>query len=502
MRPRALCQTTMKMMQRIRRLNLLWLVLLAMPMALVFGCRSVSGPGVATPAIGNDLLNQQANAEASIDSENASQLQLAWQIHNPTYITHAPLVDRDCIYFADWGGIVTAADAKTGQTLWMSEAERPHEERPWHGYCGTGVLAGGRLFEASAEGRAVALDARNGKLLWQQRFTFHPDAGNRGDLLYHDGLLYIPVSDIQEPRKGAASGSIFRGSIVALAASNGRVVWEQNLISVEPQRGSELVGVLVPGGFALDPDSDLLFVTTGHIHGIGPSPLADSILALDAKNGTVCWTFHGGSPPAAATAEAVGQNYGFAAAPQLFEARIGGTMRRLICAGDKNGRFWVLDRDSGALVWSTTLGSAGLGGGIAADASIAHHRALLWSNRAFDYQDPESHPMDIAALDAANGRALWLVSNAQPAGSRSAGFLSRDVYFVGSLDGKVRAYNALDGTKIWTSPVTGPIGSSLVVAGGRLVFCTGVPPWLGGSEGGGSICAFTVPSHRPGHAVK
>lgn len=240
----------------------------------------------------------------------------------------------------------------------------------------------------------MAFDTQNGKLLWQQRFTFHPDAGNRGHLLFHDGLLYIPVSTIQETQKEAASGSIFRGNIVALAASNGRIVWEQN------------------------------------------------------------------------------------------------------------GRFWMLDRDSGALVWSTTLGSAGLGGGIAADASIDHHRALLWSNRAFDYLDPETHPMDIAALDAATGKALWSNPNAHPAGSRSAGFLGADVYFVGSLDGRVLAYNALNGRRVWISPVTGPIGSSVVISGDRVFFCAGIPGWLGGqdSEGGGS--AFAVPSLPANHAVK
>lgn len=81
---------------------------------------------------------------------------------------------------------------------------------------------------------------------------------------------------------------------------------------------------------------------------------------------------------------------------------------------------------------------------------------------------------------------------AQPAVLVSAGFLAGDVYFVGSLDGMVRAYDAETGKKVWTSEAHGPVSSSLWVEEDTLLWGTGVPERFGGAKDGYGVVAYRL----------
>ena len=105
--------------------------------------------------------------------------------------------------------------------------------------------------------------------------------------------------------------------------------------------------------------------------------------------------------------------------------------------------------------------------------------------------------MNVAAVDAATGEWKWVRKAAQPAALRSAGFLANDVYFVQSLDGRVRAYRASDGETVWTSEEHGSIGSSLIVADGRLLFGTGIPEDFAGNCKGMGLVGYRVASAQP-----
>ena len=98
--------------------------------------------------------------------------------------------------------------------------------------------------------------------------------------------------------------------------------------------------------------------------------------------------------------------------------------------------------------------------------------------------------MDIKAVDPRTGAYIWVTPKAQPALQVSAGFLAGDVYFVGSLDGMVRAYDAATGQKVWTSGAHGPVASSLWVENGTLLWGTGVPQRFGGAKDGYGVVAY------------
>lgn len=145
------------------------------------------------------------------------------------------------------------------------------------------------------------------------------------------------------------------------------------------------------------------------------------------------------------------------------------------------------------MVWQAVVGYGQTAGGVMGDASVGGGRVFVWSNNSFNHGKPiDKHPITVKALNAATGVSEWVVTKAQPAGISMAGFLSKDVYLVPSLDGRVRAYHAQDGKKLWTSPEDKrAIGASLSVAGDTLYVGRGLPKAFDGDDkAGGGVFAY------------
>ncbi len=449
------------------------------------------GSAQDSPPAGFDLRNQHSTTEAGITTQNVGQLGLAWSIPTKENVSHWPLVDpaTNRLYFADWGGTVYATDATTGQVLWQKQVEQPMTQWPWYGFAGTGTLGEGMLFEASVEGNAFALDVQTGEVQWQTEFTDDPEAGNVGKLLYHDGLVYIGVQSVEEALDGMMPDFTpnFRGKVVALNAQSGEVAWERSLVEAPHN------GVAVWSSFALDPETNTLFFTTGNNYTGEATELSDAIIAVDAKTGEIRWASQTTEHDVWTKGRPIGPDYDFGAGPQLFEATIDGQERHLVGAGQKSGIFWAFDRETGEIVWLTTVGYGGAAGGIHAEAAIGQDAVYVWSNNSYTYgMPPEQVPLTIKALDKGTGRNLWVIPKAQPAAVPSAGFLANDVYFVGSLDGVVRGYRAADGQQVWTSQQHGAIGTALVAVGYRLFFGTGVPKRFGGGPATNGMFAYAL----------
>ncbi|WP_299822496.1 hypothetical protein [uncultured Jannaschia sp.] len=100
--------------------------------------------------------------------------------------------------------------------------------------------------------------------------------------------------------------------------------------------------------------------------------------------------------------------------------------------------------------------------------------------------------MDVAAVDIDTDAYLWMRHEVQPAVLESAGFLAGEVYFVGSLDGIVRGYDAMTGDDVWASDMHGPVASSLWFENDMLIWGTGVPVTFGGAESGFGVVAYRL----------
>jgi polyvinyl alcohol dehydrogenase (cytochrome) len=434
-----------------------------------------------------DINNRHSSVQSTISSATAAQLHLAWMIPMQEEISHTPLVENGRLYTADWGGSAYAIDARTGQILWQKKLEEPREDWAWYGFAGTGALGQGVLFEASTEGSAFALDTNTGEVKSQARFTDQPTAGNIGTLLYHEGLVYIGLSSVDEALSTQPGfKSSFRGAVVALDANTGKVVWQRSLVQA-PENG-----VAVWSGFAFDPAMNALFFSTGNNYTGDDSQYSDSVMAVNAKTGDILWAKQVLPNDVWTLGQPMGPDWDFSGGPQLFEANLNGQMRPLLGAANKSGIFYAFDRRTGEIVWASGISNGGTAGGMHGEVSIGPDRILAWGNDAFAVQQPEQHPVTIKALDPATGKVLWALPKAQPAVLKAPGFLTNDVYLIGSLDGKVRAYRSSDGQQLWTSLLHGSIASGLLVQGDSLYFTTGVPKTFGDNGHGNSVVGYTT----------
>ncbi|CAM3674396.1 PQQ-binding-like beta-propeller repeat protein [Deinococcus saxicola] len=446
---------------------------------------SVGGMGLSNAHAGTGGLNAQ----------NVDKLKLAWKFQAPGYVSHSPLVEGGQVYFADWSGNAYAVNAASGQLTWKKSLEQPVKAFPWHGFAGTGALGQGMLFEASVEGYAFGLDRTTGEVKWKTDFV--PESqygGSISTLLYHGGLVYIGVSSVEEAvagamkRAGKPFAPSFRGKVVALDAASGKIVWEKSLV---PAPGN---GVAMWGSFALDPASNTLFFATGNNYSGKSTDLSDSIVAVNGKTGETVWATQATAFDVWTPATPTGPDVDFAAGPNLFSAQVGGQSRDFVGIGQKNGIYWALDRRSGEIVWKHTVGYSGVGGGVRAEASVAGGKVYVWSNNSFDdttQLNPAEFPINVKAIDGGSGSLIWARPKVMAAGATGAGYLSNDIYLVGTLSGLIKAFRTSDGQVVWTSGSHPSIASSLVVSGDQLFFGTGVPARFSG-QGEGMIYAYTT----------
>lgn len=94
-------------------------------------------------------------------------------------------------------------------------------------------------------------------------------------------------------------------------------------------------------------------------------------------------------------------------------AKLLGKTRDLIGAGQKSGKFWTLDRDTGQVIWSTQVGPAGTMGGLQWGSAVDGQRIYVaLDNSAMDEWMPlgattTTNKGAWRALDKATGVILW-----------------------------------------------------------------------------------------------
>lgn len=436
----------------------------------------------------NTLYNQHATKESTINSGNVKGMSLNWKYNTEAPVSHAPILDETGLYFGDWGGTIYKVDANTGALIWKNKVEEPITKWPWHGFAGIGTLGGGKLFEASVEGKAFALDPASGTVLWETDFAEDKQAGNLGQVMYHNGMVYIGLQSVEEPltEMNKDYKPHFQGKVMALDANTGKKIWERNLVEAPHN------GVAMWTSFALDPELNMLYFTTGNNYTGEATEMSDAMVAVDAGTGKVKWFNQVTSHDVWTPANPVGLDYDFGGGAQLFVAKVNGKDRKLVGAGQKSGIFYVFDAITGKKVWSTPVGYGGVDGGMHGEASIGEGTIFAWSNNSYNHnQAPSQHPISVKALDAATGEQKWVKEKAQPA-AIIPGYLANDVYFVGSLDGTLQAYKADNGEQLLSLKNPSPIISYLRVKGNSLYFGGGKPGILGPGQVENAMYAYSV----------
>jgi len=415
---------------------------------------------------------------AGIGKDNAANLKLKWAFGFPGAVRarSQPALGAGAIFVGSQSGAVYALDRETGCVRWQFKAGA--EVR-------TGIVleswkAGDEdaqplAFFGDWAGNTYAVKAFTGELAWKVKVDEHPAAVTTGTPALHEGLLYVPVSSLEEASAADPSYTCckFRGSVLALDAATGEERWRTYLVD-EPQRHEGEDGAKAyygPSGVAvwtaplIDAKRGVLYVTTGDNYTQPATELSDAIVALDLESGEVKWHFQATegdawnvacvTPAPVNCPEDAGPDFDFGAAPLLAKGKDG---REYLLAGQKSGIVYAVDPDSGKLIWQERLGRGGAAGGVHFGIAASNGRLIAPISDLPDGM-PSDFPLSpgIFAVEIASGKRLWEAPSPDICSDRklcipgyaAAVTATPDLVFAGSDDAYMRIFDAETGELVW-----------------------------------------------------
>jgi polyvinyl alcohol dehydrogenase (cytochrome) len=356
---------------------------------------------------------------SKINTSNVSNLNQSWSFATGGPVAGTPVVADGMVYVGSYDGNMYALRESDGSEVWRFATELVTDAcgRTW-GIDSTAALSNGRLFFGNGACNLYAVDAATGRQIWR---TTLADTNQGAHLfsspLVHDGKIYMGVSAHCNP-------PCVRGSVVCVDASDGKVLWTTYTAPLDS------TGAGVWASFAVDPNRNLVYVTTGNFCE-GTDTHGDSILAFNAQTGAIVWTYKN------VARDDDTLNLDFGASPVLYDA--GGF--QMLAAGSQDGHCYAMNRATGELMWDTRVTDAKGDGGIISSPAAAYGKVFMGAI-------VENTTGKVVALDQRTGGVVW--EAAQPAPILGAPAVAGGAVFIGGADGTLRAYDVETGAQLWS----------------------------------------------------
>ena len=458
---------------------------------------------------GRTFDEQRFSPLKQIDTGNISRLGLAWTLDLPDVpsVTTVPLAVDGVIYFAAGYTVVHAVDARTGKLLWRYDAEvwkRSAEKmRAAWGSRGLAYYMG-KIYAGTQDGRLIAVDARDGRLLWSVMTI------GENDQRYITGAPRVFNGKVIIGHGGADMGPV-RGYVTAYDAQTGKQLWRFYTVPGNPADGFEDRamamaaktwtgewwkhggGGTVWNGMTYDPEFNRIYLGTGNgapwnrkirSPDGGDNLFLCSVVALNADTGEYVWHYQ--------TTPGETWDYNSAMDMVLVTLPIDGKPRKLLLHAPKNGFFYVLDRETGKLVSAekivkvTWAEKIDLATGRPIEAPNARYQSgetRIWPNN----QGAHSwHPMAFSPDTGLtyipvremegyySDTGVDLKAWRHPAGSNFSTGLSA-VDHMGNVPASAAtsallAWDPLRQRESWRLPTPGAFGGGIMTSAGNLVF--------------------------------
>jgi alcohol dehydrogenase (cytochrome c) len=301
------------------------------------------------------LFGQRYSPLTQITPENVKNLELQWvfQARSLEKFETTPLVVEGVLYTVQAPNDVVALDAVTGRVFWVYSYNPSPLARLCCGRVNRGLAVfGDTLFMATIDGHLIALDAKNGGLVWNVTV-----GGARPEAGYSFTVAPLIVKDkVIIGAAGAEYG--VRGFLAAFDARTGKEVWRFHTIAGPGEPGHESWSgdswmhgggsVWVTGTF--DRDLNLTYWGIGNPgpdwngdNRAGDNLYSDSVVALDADTGKLRWHFQ-------FTPHDV-FDYDSTQVPVLADIQWQGRPRKAMLWANRNGFLYVLDRTTGQFLF-------------------------------------------------------------------------------------------------------------------------------------------------------
>ena len=424
--------------------------------------------------------------QAGLAAEDLKDLKLKWAFAFPdvTRAVAQPLVAGSGLFVGSADGTVYALDAQSGCAHWTFKATAA--------ILGSPVIQERRstrptLFFADRLAYVYALDAGTGALVWKSKTDNHPSATIMGTPALIDNRLFVPIISFEENAGGAEySCCTFRGSLVALDAATGKLIWKTYTIpspAVEQFKNTLGVPQFAPSGAGLwsnptiDRKRNSIYFTTGNSYSEPADDNSDAVFAIDLTSGKVKWhtqtlagdTWLGwdyqcrhsaqqNSLPGCPGLKNPGPDVDFTTSPVLVHGTNG---EDIVVAGRKDGTTFGFDPDTGRILWSArTSKNPDPNAGSLNFGLMAQGSTILVPSAGTNFPNAaDTIPTEddgLFALDAFSGKRLWASKVTEDCekstpctGLSFAPIGFPGVVFAGATDGYVRAYDTVTGKVLW-----------------------------------------------------
>jgi polyvinyl alcohol dehydrogenase (cytochrome) len=503
-----------------KRLGRIALILLSM--LLITSAVYASSLSSSWPSAGHDIQNSRSqNAESKINPTNAANLAVKWAFTTGGDVSATPALDGPNVYFPDYAGNLYALDQKTGAQVWS------HKISDYTGIPGdnsrvTPAVFNGYLIFGNQGGYVgggawvMAVNKQTGNLVWKTQVESGAFPIVSQSAVIDDSgktpVAYVGVSSAEELFEALIPGYTccsFRGSMLALNANTGAILWRTYTMPGGTPGDSYTGGSVWGSTAVIDHTRNSLYITTGNNYSvplsvqtcvaaanndpaateacISPDDHFDSVMALDLTTGAIKWSdvaipfdsFNASCVFAANPSNCpspAGPDYDFGQGATLYTVKSAqGKPVDLLGAGQKSGQYWAFNPDTGAVVWVTQVGPGGTLGGLEWGSATDGTRIYV----AISNSEHKAWALGSAggwsALDPATGQILW--QTADPTGGIDPGAVSvaNGVVFGCSLDaaGHMYAFNAATGQIMWSFASGGSCNSGAAISNGVVYWGSG-----------------------------
>jgi alcohol dehydrogenase (cytochrome c) len=294
-------------------------------------------------------LSQRYSALGQITPDNVKNLEQKWvfQARSLEKFEATALVVDGVMYTVQAPNDIVSMDAATGRIFWIYSYSPAPQARLCCGRVNRGLaILGDTLFMGTIDAHIVAVDAKNGQLLWNTKVA-SPEAGY--------AITHAPLVVKDKVIVGTAGGEYgIRGFLAAYDVHTGKEAWRFNNIPGPGEKGHETwagdswkhggASVWMTGSY--DPQLNLTYWGIGNPGPdwnadlrLGDNLYTDCVVALDADTGKLKWYFQF-TPHDDFDFDSV-------QVPVLADLDWKGARRRVMLWANRNGFLYVLDRASG-----------------------------------------------------------------------------------------------------------------------------------------------------------
>jgi glucose dehydrogenase len=452
-----------------------------------------------------DLAMTRAVTDSPITAETVATLGVAWTFPldvTSTYgaVTSNPLVIGDVIYLQDMLSNIYAINKGTGEQVWRTDYNVT-TIGPNGLAIGYGIIAGALGDDAVV----VALDAATGAEKWRADLSNNVGEGIDMAPIIYDNTVYVSTvpGNSQVFYRGGQKGIFY-----ALDITSGHVIWQWDT-TTDNLWGNARVN---SGGGLWHPpaidDAGKLYLSVANpgpwpgnsefpngTSRPGPNLYTNSVVKIDPASASVDW-YHQIMPHDLFDLDQQ-------LSPVLTTVTINNQETDIVVASGKHGYVVAMDAGSGFELWRTPIGihqndllaeipegetvevyPSSLGGvetpfavanGVGYFPTLNIPRYYTSTGKSEETLPPPISEAtgEIVAVELTTGKILW--DNIVPTAPFAGATVVNDVVITGGLDGVIHAWNATDGSALWSWQAPAGLNATPAVVGDLLLIPAGSP---------------------------